>query len=125
MLLAVEVHAANGSDSNSCLKLILSVKEKHPTLRFAHVDHGYIGDAVNTLQACDFEVTIPVKLGKGFDPQPLRWKIERTIAWLKNCRRLCVDFERRVDSTTAFIKLAGAGLMLRRLFCAPIVWKNR
>jgi transposase len=124
-LIGVDVHAANESDSKSCLKLILSVKDQHPTLRFAHVDQGYRGDAVNILEANDFEVTIPVKIAPGFNPEALRWKIERLIAWLKNCRRLCVEHERRVASSAAFVKLAGAGLMLRRLFREPIVWKNR
>src|SRR5258708_28547409 len=32
ILLAMEVHAANESDSKACLKLILSVKKQHPNL---------------------------------------------------------------------------------------------
>ena len=112
MLIGVDVHAANESDSKSCLKLILSVKDQHPTLRFAHVDQGYRGDAVNTLEANDFEVTIPTKIAPGFNPEALRWKIERLIAWIKNCGRLCVEFERRVASRALpFVKLAGAGLI--------------
>src|SRR5262249_55349234 len=48
-------------------------------------------------------------------PRPLRWTVERTFAWLGQCRRLSKDRERSVLSAEAFIKLAMIQLMLNRL----------
>ena len=46
---------------------------------------------------------------------PVRWTVERTLAWLGKCRRLSKDRERSVLSSEAFIKLAMIHLMLNRL----------
>ena len=44
-----------------------------------------------------------------------RWRVERTFAWLGKCRRLSKDYEQRPCMERAFINVAMAGLMLRRL----------
>jgi putative transposase len=41
--------------------------------------------------------------------------IERTFAWLYKCRRLCQDFEHRVESVVGFIHVAMIRLLVRRL----------
>ncbi len=51
----------------------------------------------------------------GWVDLPLRWTVERTLAWLGKCRRLSKDRERSVRSSEAFIKLAMIHLMLNRL----------
>jgi putative transposase len=52
---------------------------------------------------------------KGWVDLPLRWTVERTFAWLGNCRRLSKDREKSVLSSEAFVKLAMIHLMLNRL----------
>jgi putative transposase len=52
---------------------------------------------------------------EGWVKLPLRWTVERTVAWLGKCRRLSKDRERTVLSSEAFIKLAMSHLMLNRL----------
>ncbi len=52
---------------------------------------------------------------KGRVDLPLRWTVERTIAWLGRCRRLSKDRERSALSSEAFVKLAMIHLMLNRL----------
>src|SRR5271165_928228 len=55
---------------------------------------------------------------KGFEVLPMRWVVERTLAWLNRCRRLAKDFESLTDNALAFLRLASIRLMLRRL-CNP------
>jgi transposase len=44
-----------------------------------------------------------------------RWKIERTNAWLQNFRRLVVRYERLTANYLAFVHLACALIVLRRV----------
>ena len=125
MLLDVTAHAAQESDSKAAADLAATMLEIWPTLQYAHVDKGYVGDVTKLLKRHGIDVTVPDKVGTGFTVQAIRWRVERTIAWLKNFRRLCSDFERTVRSTQEFIRLASISLMLRRLCREPVVWKNR
>jgi len=44
-----------------------------------------------------------------------RWKMERSLAWLPADRRLTVHYERRADILLAFLHLACALLLRRKL----------
>ena len=52
---------------------------------------------------------------EGWVKLPIRWTVERTFAWLGQCRRLSKDREKSVLSSEAFVKLAMIHLMLNRL----------
>ncbi len=52
---------------------------------------------------------------KGFVVLPRRWVVERTLAWLTQCRRLGRDYERLSSSSEAMIMIAMTRLMLRRI----------
>ena len=54
----------------------------------------------------------------GFVVLPMRWVVERTLAWLNRCRRLAKDFENLSRNALAFLQLASIRLMLRKL-CNP------
>lgn len=51
---------------------------------------------------------------KGFVLLPKRWVAERTFAWLGRSRRLSKDYERRIESSEAMIRVASIGTLLRR-----------
>jgi len=49
-----------------------------------------------------------------------RWKVERTMAWLKNFRRLRVRYEKRADIHEALLTVATIAIALKKavaLFC--------
>jgi putative transposase len=52
---------------------------------------------------------------RGWVKLPIRWTVERTFAWLGNCRRLSKDREKSTLSSESFIKLAMIQLMFHRL----------
>jgi putative transposase len=52
---------------------------------------------------------------EGFAVLPRRWIVERTLGWLMRNRRLSKDYERLVQSSETFIKVAVIRLILRRL----------
>jgi putative transposase len=52
---------------------------------------------------------------RGFEVLSKRWIVERTFSWLIRNRRLSKDYERMVQSSETFIKVAMIRLMLRRL----------
>jgi transposase len=45
----------------------------------------------------------------------LRWRVEQIFAHLDSCRRLIINYERKMNTHTAFVKLALIRLQLRRL----------
>jgi transposase len=42
-----------------------------------------------------------------------RWKVERLIGWLQNCRRVAVRYERHACNFLGFVKLACVCILLR------------
>ena len=52
---------------------------------------------------------------RGFTALPRRWVVERTLAWLVQCRRLDSDDERLSAHAEAMVNWAMIGLMVRRL----------
>jgi transposase len=54
------------------------------------------------------------------DGRPLRryrrrWKVERTIAWLQNFRRLCIRWEKSTALFSGFLHLSCSLLLLRQV----------
>ncbi len=52
---------------------------------------------------------------KGFVALPHRWVVERTFAWLSQCRRLSKDYEELPETSETFVHIAMIRLMLKRL----------
>ncbi len=51
----------------------------------------------------------------GFVPQPTRWVIEHSNAWMERCKSLVKNFDRTLSHATAKINLCFARLMLKRI----------
>lgn len=61
------------------------------------------------------EVVKKAKRGKEFAVIPRRWVVERSVGWLRRCRRLSMDFGRSIASALAWLQLALIRVFMRRL----------
>ncbi len=88
-----------------------------PRLCAGWVDSGFAAGVAAVEEQFGWHLAVVTKEPgqRGFIVQPRRWVVERTLAWLTNCRRLAKDYEVYTETSEAFIYLAMIQLMLRRL----------
>jgi putative transposase len=118
-LLALLVHAANIQDNHGAVPLLGALRQNFPTLRHIFADRVYRGDKLRNAVAAFGRWTIEIvtrseNVGR-FKPEPKRWVIERTFAWLGRNRRLAKDFEKTIASSEAWFLIASVRLLSRRL----------
>jgi putative transposase len=118
-LLGLLVHTANVQDNHGAVPLLRSVRRAFPTLRHVFADRVYRGDKLrNAIADCGAWtiqiVTRSQSIGT-FKPEPRRWVVERTFAWLGRNRRLAKDFEATIASAEAWVMAASVRLLIRRL----------
>ena len=92
-----------------------------PRLCTGWVDGGFAAGVATVAEQFGWELVVVTKQPgqRGFVVQPRRWAVERTLAWLTNCRRLTKDYEVYTETSEAFIYLAMIQLLLRRLAPDP------
>jgi transposase len=120
LLLHAIVHPADLQDRDGGALLISTLFGQFPFLRKLFADGGYQGpqfaEAVaSTCPQITIEIVKRSDAAAGFKVLPRRWVVERTLAWLNRCRRLCKDFENLTRNALAFLRLASIRLMLRQL----------
>jgi putative transposase len=79
---------------------------------------GYQGPRVQTIAeqtGIEVEIVKRSDTTAGFVVQAKRWIVERTFGWLSRERRLARDYERKEESSEAFVYLGMIRLMLGRL----------
>src|SRR5260370_20732669 len=118
-LLALLVHAANIQDNHGAVPLLAALRRAFPKLRHIFAARVYRGDKLRNAIAEFGRWTIEIvtrseQLGR-FKPEPKRWVIERTFAWLGRNRRLAKDFEATIASAEAWVLIAHVPLPSRRL----------
>ena len=108
---------AGVQDRDGLQDLCLLTHPVAPRVTAGWVDQGFAGGvaAVKEQYGWELEVVTKPKDQRGFVVQPRRWVVERTFAWLTDCRRLVKDYEVYAETSEAFIYLAMIHLMLRRL----------
>jgi putative transposase len=120
LLLAVLVTAAHVDDAKAAQDLLPRLAQQ-PISKVKRVfaDSKYHNHALQAwvaeYAAYDLVIVRRPEGATGWVTLPVRWTVERTFAWLGQCRRLSKDHEKSVRSAEAFIKLAMIHLMLRRL----------
>ncbi len=118
LLLAVVVTAASVSDPAGARLLFARLGGGCKKLRTIWVDGTYRGKLVDWVaDHCPFLLQPVLRSDnlRGFRVLPRRWVVERTFAWLTQCRRLSKDYEGLPASSEAMIYIAMTRLMLRRL----------
>lgn len=120
LLLAVLITAAHVDDARAA-QTLFSRLEGQPTsqIRRVFADSKYHNfDLYEWVdEHTDWNLSIVRRPAgqKGWVTLPIRWTVERTFAWLGNCRRLSKDRERTVSSSETFVRLGMIHLMLNRL----------
>ena len=123
--LAITIAGANVPDAQLLDATIRAIVLERPEPEAAYPQHlcldkGY--DNATGWGACvdhDYEPHIALIR----DPRPprpkrqpaRRWVVERTIAWLHQCRGILIRWERKAENYLAFLKLACILLWYRRL----------
>lgn len=122
LVLAVVVTAASVSDPAGARQVFRRMGGAWKNLRKVWVDGTYRGKLVAWVAEHLWFRLQPVLRSddmKGFVVLPRRWVVERTLAWLTQCRRLGKDYERLSSSSEAMVYIAMTRLMLRRLAATP------
>lgn len=118
-ILAVIVHSAAIQDCHGAVPLLKLLRKRFPELKDVLADRVYRGEQLRkaVAEAGEWNIQIVERPAgvKGFLLLPKRWVVERTFAWLGRCRRLAKDFERTIESATAWLLLAHIRLLSRRL----------
>lgn len=118
-LVAAVVHAADIQDRDGAPEVLSAIRYRFPWLRHVFADGAYAGDklatALGRIGTWNLEIIRRSDRARGFEVLPRRWVVERTFAWLGRNRRLAKDFERTVESATAWLQLAAVQLLTRRI----------
>lgn len=120
LLVLVLVTAASVQDRDGAKQLLGTLKNQFTRLRLIWADSAYtaVVDWVRRLRArrkLRLEIVRRAEDAVGFEVQPHRWIVERTLAWLYRHRRLSKDYEYLTQTSEAMIQVAMIRLMVRRL----------
>jgi putative transposase len=118
-LIFVLIHGADIQDRDAAPELLKAIRSRFPWLRHIFADGGYAGrklkDALRGNGSWTIEIVKRSDTAKGFVVLPRRWVVERTFAWLGRCRRLAKDWEKSIQSSTAFAHIASIRMITRRI----------
>jgi putative transposase len=118
LILHVVVGSAGEQDWEGGMAVARAAAHRLPGLRLVWADRVYRGLFVRwAAETCRWRVVIVERPAqqRGFVPQPHRWVVERSFAWLGRSRRLSKDYEALTHTAEAWIYLASIHLLLRRL----------
>lgn len=118
-LLGAMVRPANVQDNHGAVPLLRSVRRRLPRLRHVFADRVYRGpklaNAIADVGKWTIEIVTRKQTFGTFKPEPRRWVVERTFAWLSNCRALLVRYDTNSEHYLGLLQFACAILWYRRL----------
>jgi transposase len=116
--LLVLVTRASLQDRDGGFDLCTDMQQMFGRIAKVWADQAYAGDLVEYVRRwCRFVLDIVKRPAqqRGFQVQPKRWIVERTLGWLTPFRRLSKDYETTTVSSESMIKIAHIRVLLRRL----------
>jgi putative transposase len=121
LLLLVMVTSASMQDRDGGAQLGDEVQQHFARIKKIWADSSYRGELVEYVQLwCRFVLEIVQRPAnqRGFQVQPKRWIVERTLSWLNPFRRLSKDYENTTESSESMVKIAHIHVLLRRILPA-------
>ena len=121
LILAIMITPASVQDRDAAKGLLTLLVSGFGRLQVIWADGGYLGALVQWVKQLRpfgklrLEIVRRSDHAKGFRVLPKRWIIERTFGWLYKSRRLCRDYEVRLDHSEAMIRICMIRIMLKRL----------
>jgi putative transposase len=121
LILHLVITSAAIQDRDAAKTLIKTLVGMFGRLQIIWADGGYLGSLVQWVKRLrpfgklHLEIVRRSDQTKGFAVLPKRWIVERTFGWLTKSRRLCRDYEIRLDHSEAMIRICMIRLMVRRL----------
>ncbi len=117
-LLVACVSPADMHDSRAAVPLLTASRRPWPFIARVWADSAYRGERVAAATPITVEIVTGPPNQRGFIVQKRRWVVERTFAWIGRNRRLTKDYERMASTALAFIFLAAAAVLMKRVRCA-------
>jgi transposase len=114
-LLLACVSPADMHDSRAAVPLLLASRRPWPFIERVWADASYRGERVGAATPITVEIVTGPPNQRGFIAQKRRWVVERTFAWIGRNRRLAKDYERMASTALAFIFLAAAAVLMKRV----------
>lgn len=115
-ILFVKVHAANIHDTKAGQYVIGCALQKYPSIVGVCADAGYKGTFVEFARLLGLKVDIsertPPSEGSII---PKRWKVDHSLAWIGNSRRLSKDYGISTHSEETHVYISATAMLLRRL----------
>ena len=121
MILAITITSAAVQDRDAAKGLITLMLSMYQRIQIIWADGGYLGKLVNWVKRLrpygklKLEIVRRSDDVKGFKVVRKRWIVERTFGWFYKSRRLCRDYEVRLDHSESMIRICMIRLMLKRL----------
>ena len=121
LVLAIMITSAAVQDRDAAKTLVGTLVGLFGRLQIIWADGGYLGALVQWVKQLRpfgklrLEIVRRCDQAKGFKVLPKRWIVERTFAWFFKSRRLCRDYEVRLDHSEAMLRICMIRLMVRRL----------
>jgi putative transposase len=121
LILFMMITPASVQDRDAARSLIKTLVSLYSRLQIVWADGGYLGALVSWVKQLRpfgklrLEIVRRCDQIKGFKVLPKRWIVERTFGWFSKSRRLCRDYEVRIDHSEAMVRICMIRLMVRRL----------
>ena len=113
---AIHVTTADVTDRNGAKEMVAINIDSFSRIQKILVDGGYSGEkfatSIREMTGAIVEVS-KRRTPHKFEPEYLRWIVERSFGWLDKCRRLAKNYERHLNTYKNMVAVAFIAVLLR------------